>query len=200
MDPNAALRIFRVWVLWTDRSEVLADVRATNAADACVRATRTGAVSGLGARRDYLGLHATAMAAPTLLAIDAAADAARRELATALVRYERLAGEPRWLACPLVGDIAAVARAARIARARGAVARAVEIEGYLADDARRIARRAALRRTGRSATAWRACAARLDAALARCLAYGVALGDPEGVAARARDAWCHAAASRAPDR
>ncbi len=52
---------FIIWTLWTDRSEILASVSASTPEAAIAQAVAMGLVSGLGARRSYLGLHAEAV-------------------------------------------------------------------------------------------------------------------------------------------
>jgi hypothetical protein len=49
---------YRVWALWQDRSEQLIDLSAKHSHEAVEAAVRMGLVSGCGARRGYIGLHA----------------------------------------------------------------------------------------------------------------------------------------------
>lgn len=51
---------WQVWTLWTDLSEILVTVTATDADAAIETAVRMGLVSGLGSSRRYLGLQAVA--------------------------------------------------------------------------------------------------------------------------------------------
>lgn len=53
------MRRFRIWTLWTDRAEQIGlTIFADSADDAIVQISRMGVLSGLGARRNYLGTHA----------------------------------------------------------------------------------------------------------------------------------------------
>lgn len=52
------MKTFRLWTLWTDRSEFLLTISAPDADSAIAAAVRQGAVSGLGADRRYIGIQA----------------------------------------------------------------------------------------------------------------------------------------------
>jgi hypothetical protein len=54
---------YRVWTMWTDRSEHLIDLKAPCADEAVRSAVRMGLTSGLGLRRAYNGCHAVRIGA-----------------------------------------------------------------------------------------------------------------------------------------
>lgn len=50
---------YRVWIMWSDRSDVLIDLAGPTPEAVQVCAVRMGYVSGLGTNPRYLGLHTT---------------------------------------------------------------------------------------------------------------------------------------------